>query len=167
VVCKLQDNLSPNPKKVLVSPQASHKVEFRVEDGCIWILNAKCIADKGSSCRTGCPAPWCEDWSHGPDGCEHCQNMCECGDTCPPVRQEHGDGLNCPHEFTDIDCWVIPWITECDPHDWFHDIVREHVVTEDEHPERIYEIVSNDWLYIEDNSYELSKFDFSTLRRIG
>jgi hypothetical protein len=155
-------------------PQPKHKVEFSVEDGCIWILNVKCISSKGASCLTGCPERRCEDWSHGPDGCEHCQNDCE-RETTPiedfcPVEREHGG--ECPYVFTDIDCWVTHWIVECDPHDWFREIVREHVVdpAEDEHPERIYEIVSNGWVntseYVDDNVFELNEFDFFTLKEI-
>lgn len=109
-------------------PKPLHRVTFKVEDGCIYLHKVECLSEPGAWCLVGCPVDRCDDWSHGEEGCTHCQGLCDClcsthnshndpREECSCAeRDEHGD--HCPHAFTSLgSCWLLPWM-EADS-DWF------------------------------------------------
>lgn len=144
------------------APKTLHRVTFEVEDGCVSIQRVQCLSEHAAWCLVGCPEPTCDDWSHGDDGCWHCQETCDCEcsaharehecarakvtECSCSERDAHGRGDECPHTFAILpSCWLLPWL-EYD-HYWFTeaddvlDLIRDRITAgRDEHPAEVWSV---------------------------
>lgn len=166
-----------------MTPPSRHEVRFLVEDGCIFVQSITCLAAPGAECRVGCRVAGCEDWGHGEEGCECCQEDCECAcivhsdcsrglDTCRcATRLEHADA--CPHAFADLGhCWLTPWVTYDYGYDCFHDdrtvqaLLQEQVIRgRDEHPAERWRLTMNCWDEVDLEHFHLTEPDLGSLQR--
>jgi hypothetical protein len=161
-----------------------HRVTMRLEENYLSAEGIECLAGFGASCRNGCGVVDC-DWSHGPEGCRHCDGRCGCyvevdddADEVPPceVAREH-DG-NCPHVYRDLgECWLLPWVQENDS-GWMEDLPAYPLIKEGigirvengeldwNHPVETWTLVFTDWDGEAEFSWWPTKPDLKTLKRV-
>ena len=168
-----------------MSDPSRHLVTFEVEDGGVYVTGVRCIAGPAADCRTGCPHPLCDDWSHGEAGCDHCQESCDCpcsthedADDCQigagcscETFQEHGQGEECPHTFASLaKCWLLPWAIDDDF--WFTEdpgvraLLSERVIKgRSEHPRETWTVVMGNYDYEWHDAYWPCDPDPDSLQR--